>query len=286
MRHPLTPLLLSMLLLGSGCATAAAPDTLKKIKESGTLTVGYRAASVPFSYLDENKTPRGYSVDLCKRIAAAVQQQLSLANLQVKWVPVTPEDRITAVANGTVDIECGSTSNTLSREEQVDFTNMTFVDGASLLVTADSGINGTPDLSGKKVAVIPGTTTEKALGRALEKAGVTAQIVPVKEHGEGLTLLDQGGADAYASDRVLLIGLAIQSRDIRRLRLVDEYLSYEPYGFMVRRNDSAFRLVANRELARLYRTGEIAPIYTAWFGGLGRPSTLLQAMYLLNGLPE
>jgi len=287
MRHPLTPLLLSILVLGSGCATMpAAPDTLKKVKESGTLTIGYRESSAPFSFADQNKNPRGYSVDLCTRIAAAVQKQLGLAQLQVKWVAVTPADRISAVTGGTVDIECGSTSNTLSREEQVDFTNMTFVDGSSLLTTADSGIRSSADLAGKKVAVIPGTTTEKALANALAKAGVTAQIIPVKEHSEGLKLLDQGGADAYASDRVLLIGLAVQSQDIRRLRLADEYLSYEPYGFMVRRNDAAFRLVANRELSRLYRTGEIGPIYITWFGALGRPSALLEAMYLLNGLPE
>ena len=121
---------------------------------------------------------------------------------------------------------------------------------------------------------------------ALKKNGVNAEVVNVKEHIEGLRLLDAGGADAYASDRVLLIGLAIQSSDIRRLRLGDEYLSYEPYGFMVRRNDAAFRLVANRVLSGLYRSLEIEQIYERWFGALGTPSSLLQAMYLLNGLPE
>src|SRR5262245_40608457 len=286
MRHELLPLLLSVLLAGAGCAATQASDTLKKVKESGTLTIGYRESSLPFSFVDRNNTPIGYSVDLCKRIATAVQKQLGLANLQVKWVPVTPETRIGAVAGGTVDIECGSTSNTLSRQEQVDFTNMTFVDGSSLLATTASGVRVAADLSGKKVAVIPGTTTEKALAAALQKAGVTAQVVPVKEHSEGLKLLDEGGADAYASDRVLLIGLALQSQNVRRLRLADEYLSYEPYGFIVRKNDAAFRLAANRELARLYRTGEIGPIYATWFGALGTPSSLLEAMFLLNGLPE
>jgi ABC-type amino acid transport substrate-binding protein len=289
MRRLVTPLLVAALAcLSSACATttAAPPDTLTKIKQSGSFTIGYRESSVPFSFVDLEKKPAGYSVDLCKRIAASLQQQLSLPNMQVKWVAVTPENRIASVANGTVDLECGSTSNTLTRGEQVDFTNMTFVDGSSLLVTTASNIRRVADLEGKKVAVISATTTDKALAAALKKNGVNAQIVNVKEHLEGLRLLDSGGADAYASDRVLLIGLAIQSNDIRKLRLGDEYLSYEPYGFMVRRNDSAFRLAANRVLANIYRSGEIEQIYETWFGALGLPSSLLQAMYILNGLPE
>ena len=286
MRRSLLPLLLAIVFLGSACATQAPPDTLKKVKDSGSLAIGYRESSVPFSFVNVEKQPSGYSVDLCKRIAAAVQQQLGLSNLQIKWVPVTPQDRITSVANGTVDIECGSTTNTLARQEQVDFTNMTFVDGGSLLVTAASAIRRVSDLSGKRVAVIPGTTTDIALAAAFKKNGVNAQVIQVKEHIDGLKLLDQGGADAYASDRVLLIGLAIQSSDITKLRLADEYLSYEPYGFMVRRNDAAFRLAANRVLSRIYRTGEIEQLYETWFGALGLPSSLLQAMYILNGLPE
>ena len=285
MRGTRTALLIAVALLGSACASHA-PDTLKKVKESGSLAIGYRESSVPFSFVNLEKQPSGYSVELCKRIATSIQQQLGLANLQVKWVPVTPEDRITSVANGTVDIECGSTTNTLGRQEQVDFTNMTFVDGSSMLVTSASAIRRVADLAGKKIAVIPGTTTEGALSVAMKNNGVNAQIVPVKEHIEGLKLLDEGGADAYASDRVLLIGLAIQSRDITKLRLADEYLSYEPYGFMVRRNDAAFRLAANRALSRIYRTGEIEKLYVTWFGALGQPSALLQAMYILNGLPE
>jgi ABC-type amino acid transport substrate-binding protein len=285
MNRSLLAIVLPVLLAGSACATHL-PDTLKKIQSTGTMTVGYREASIPFSFLDRDEKPIGYSVELCKRIAAAVQQDLGLANMQVNWVKVTPETRIRAVMDGTVDIECGSTTNTLARQEQVDFTDMTFVDGASLLVPAASGIRRVADLDGKRVAVIPGTTTQPALEAALRNAGVNAQIVTVKEHVEGLAALANGTADAYASDRVLLIGLAIASGNPTALRIGDEYLSYEPYGFMVRRGDAAFRLAANRVLARLYRSGEILKIYDAWFGRLGKPSDLLQAMYLLNGLPE
>lgn len=203
--------LLAVALAAAACTTSA-PDTMKRVKETGRLAVGYRETSVPFSFVGDDKQPSGYSVELCRRIAASVQKELGLPALQIRWVPVTPEDRITAVASGAVDIECGSTTNTLSRQERVDFTSMTFVDGGSLLVTTASGIRRVADLGGKRVAVIPGTTTEQAVAAALKKSGVTAQVVSVKEHAEGLALLDGGGADAYASDRVLLIGLASSRR--------------------------------------------------------------------------
>ena len=286
MNRSLVFVLLAAVLASSACATAQAPDTLKKVKESGTLAIGFRDSSVPFSFLGTDDKPDGYSIDLCKRIAAAIQQDLGLPNMQVKWVKVTPEDRIRSVMDGTIDIECGSTTNTLSRQQQVDFSLMTFADGAGILVTTASGIRRVADLGGKKIAVVPGTTTEPALAAALRRSGVNAQIVTVKEHVEGLALLASGGADAYASDRVILIGLALASGDPRGFRLGDEFLSYEPYGFMVRRGDASFRLAADRVIARIYRSGEIAKIYTTWFGAFGSPSELLQAMYLLNGLPE
>jgi len=278
---------LAVLVAGSTCATAPpAPDTLKKVKDSGTLTLGFRDSSVPFSFLGSDNKPAGYSVDLCKRIAADLQHDLGLSNMQVKWVKVTPEDRIRSVADGTVDIECGSTTHTLARQAQVDFTLMTFADGAGILVTAASGLRRVADLNGKKIAVVPGTTTEGAVAESLRRGGVNAEIVKVKEHAEGLAVLAKGSADAYASDRVILIGLALASGNPTAFRLGDEFLSYEPYGFMVRRGDAAFRLAADRVIARIYRTGEIATIYSNWFGALGQPSDLLQAMYLLNGLPE
>jgi len=287
MNRSAVPLLLAVLVAGAACATApSAPDTLKKVKESGMLAIGFRDSSVPFSFLGSDDKPNGYSIDLCKRIAADLQQDLGLPNMQVKWVKVTPEDRIRSVVDGTVDIECGSTTHTLARQAQVDFTLMTFADGAGILVTAASGIRKVADLGGKKIAVVPGTTTEGAVAEALRRSGVNAEIVKVKEHVEGLAVLAKGGADAYASDRVILIGLALASGNPTAFRLGDEFLSYEPYGFMVRRGDAAFRLAADRVIARIYRTGEIAKIYSNWFGVLGQPSDLLQAMYLLNGLPE
>jgi glutamate/aspartate transport system substrate-binding protein len=260
--------------------------TLKKIKDSGTITLGYREQSVPFAFKGGDGTPAGYSVDLCKSVATAVQQQLGLPKLDVKWVPVTVDTRISAVVRGTIDLECGSTTNTLSRQEQVDFSNMTFVDGGSLLVKTTGQLASFQDFAGKKIGVIPGTTTETALKAALQKALVSAQITPVKDHREGLTGLEGGTLDAYASDRVILIGLAVTAKDPSQFAIADTYLSYEPYGLMLRRGDAPFRLTVNRALAQLYRSGEIMQIYGRWFGKLGKPGSLLVAMYALNALPE
>jgi glutamate/aspartate transport system substrate-binding protein len=260
--------------------------TLDKIKTTKTISMGYRESSLPFSYVDEDKKPAGYSVDLCTRVAAGVQQQLGLADLATKWVVVTPENRLAMVANGTVDLECGSTTSTLSRQEQVDFSYMTFVDGGSLLVRGSGNINRLSDLSGKRIAVVPGTTTEKVMAEALQKAKLTVQMIKVKEHSEGIAALENGTADAYASDKVILIGLAMQAKDPTQLAIADQYFSYEPYGLMLRRGDADFRLAVNRVLARLYRSGEIVQVYERWFGSFERASNLLQAMYLLHSLPE
>jgi glutamate/aspartate transport system substrate-binding protein len=260
--------------------------TLKKIKDSGTISIGYREQSVPFSFKADDGKPAGYSIDLCQRIVTGVQQQLKLPKLDVKWVAVTPETRIGAVVNGTIDLECGSTTNSLSRQEQVDFSHMTFVDGASILIKANDKMAAFQDLSGKKIGVIPGTTTDTAIRSVLQKSFVTAQIVPVKDHREGLSALDSGTIDAYASDRVILIGLVVTAKDPAQYGIAEQYLSYEPYGFMMRRGDPAFRLAVNRVLSSVYRSGEITQIYGRWFGKLGKPGSLLIAMYALHALPE
>jgi ABC-type amino acid transport substrate-binding protein len=163
---------------------------------------------------------------------------------------------------------------------------MIFVDGGSLLVSIASNIKSLSDIAGKRVAVIPGTTTENVLAEALEKANIEVDLVRVREHSDGIAALENGSADAYASDRVILIGLALASKDPTKLALAEQYLSYEPYGLMLRRGDADFRLAVNRVLSRLYRSGQIYPIYERWFGAVDRASPLLQTMYRLNGLPE
>ena len=270
-------------------APAPAQDlqgTLKKIKDSGTIAIGYREQSLPFSFKGDDGKPTGYSIDLCQRIVTGIQQQLKLSKLDVKWVPVTPENRIQSVVNGTIDLECGSTTASLSRQEQVDFSNMTFVDGGSLLVKITGTLNSLQDLAGKKIGVIPGTTTEGALRSLLQKASLTADIVPITDHRGGLAALESGSIDAYASDRVILIGLAATSSDPSKFAIAEQYLSYEPYGFMLRRGDAPFRLAVNRVLSSLYRSGDVLQVYGRWFGKLGRPGAVLLAMYAIYALPE
>jgi ABC-type amino acid transport substrate-binding protein len=282
------PLILATLtlLLASPALGQDLQGTLKKISDAKTINIGYRETAVPFSFVGTDKQPAGFTVDLCRRVAGGIQQQLKLADLKVNWVQVTSENRLQMVANGTVDIECGTTTQTLSRSEQVDFSLMTFVDGGAFLVRSESKLSTIADLAGKKVAVIPTTTTATALNDALQRSFTTVQIVPVKDHADGLAALERGAADAYASDRTILIGLAVTSKDPTKLALGDQGFSYEPYALVVRRNDSAFRLAVNRVLANIYRGPQIVEIYNRWFGGFGRPSTLLQIMFLLNAIPE
>jgi len=285
-RRAVIALAIMAVLVGTTVQAQTLTGTLKKVNDSGTLTIGYRENALPFSFTGSDGKPSGYSIDLCKEIAIAVQQELKLANLTVNWVPVTPENRIDAVANGTVDIECGSTTASLSRQEKVDITLMTFVDGASLLIAEGSGLHSIGDLAGKRVGVVPGTTTERAVAEFLRTTSITATVVPVKDHDEGLAALQTSKIEAYASDRTILIGLVLQARGTARYALVSDDLSYEPYGFMVRRDDSAFRFLANRTLARIYRSGAIGAVYAKWFGALGKPTPALVLMYALQGLPE
>jgi ABC-type amino acid transport substrate-binding protein len=291
------PWLIVGLVLAAGCAhggpssagpgeSAAAEGTLDKIKRTGTITLGYRESSRPFSFVSEGGQPAGYSVDLCMAVATSVSRQVGLPAFQTKWVKVTVADRIQAVADGTIDLECGSTTASLSRQERVDFSLLTYVDGGSLLVRDASRIEGIGSLDGKRVGVIPGTTTEKSLTQALTKRFVVATIVPVTDHAAGVAALDDNSIDAYASDRSILIGVGRTSKDVEKLSLVEEFFSYEPYGLMLRRGDPAFRLAVNRALANLYRSGDIAPIYEKWFGSFRSASPFIAAIFLINGLPE
>jgi len=282
----LLTLLVATMLFAGPAIGAELDGTLKKIKASNTITLGYREDARPFAFVGDDGKPAGYSVDLCTRIAASIGRELGLFNLQTKWVKVTPENRISSVVNGTVDLECGSTTASLTRQEQVDFSLQTFIDGGSLLVTDVSGIRDLTTLAGKKVAVVPGTTTEKALISVLAKRSIKATIVPVKNHAEGVAALDNRTIDAYASDRTLLIGMGRTSKSPEKLSLIEEFFSYEPHGFMLKRGDAAFRLSVNRALASMYRSGEVGPIFEKYFGSMTTAGSMIMGMYLMNGLPE
>jgi ABC-type amino acid transport substrate-binding protein len=268
----------------AGSATAS--PTLDRIKASGTVTFGYRDGAAPFSARQRNGQVRGYSVELCEQVAAALGKALGLPTLKVAWKPVDSESRIADVANGKIDAECGSTTITLSRMERVDFSLPIFVDGGSALVAATSGARTVGALVGKKIAVIPATTTETALKRSLAVAGGQATLVPVKDGAEGIAALHAGKVDAYASDRMLLAQLKDADAKGADLAFLDNDFSFEPYALVLPRNDADFRLVVNRTLTELYKSGGIDPIFIRWLGPFGRPGPLLNAMFYLNGLPE
>jgi len=261
--------------------------TLDQIKKSGEIRLGYRTDAPPLSFNDSAGQPAGYSVELCRRIAVAVKEHLKLKDLKTTLVPLTSEDRLDAIINNRADIECGATTITLSRAEKVDFTLMTFVTGGGLLTLANSGIDSLGNLSGKSVAVVAGTTSQTALQKYLQKNLIDAKVVVVPDRGEGMKQLQARTVDALASDQVVLIGEILTAGDPRAYSLGRDLFSFEPYGLVVRRNDADFRLVANRAIAQLYRSGQIEDLFNRWFGQVGlQPTPVLRAMYLLEALPE
>ena len=260
--------------------------TLDKIKETGVVQLGYRETSRPFSFVGPDGRPAGYSIELCQQIVDGIQKSLKRPDLKVEWVVVTPADRITKLVKGAIDLECGSTTITFTRMEQVAFSHMIFVDGGSLLATAESGVSTVKDLGGKRVGVIPNTTTEKALAGALAKDSIRATVVSLNEVGDGLRGLEEGRLDAYASDRVLLEGILKTARNPGKLKLSGEFFSYEPYALMLRRGDNAFQANVDRTLSTLYRSGGLVQIYEHWFGSFAQAPPLVKALYLLHSWPD
>jgi len=274
------------LLAGSG---AMAQGTLERIVERGEFRIGYNPDSRPLSFV-ENGEPAGYSVDICRRIAIAVRSHLDRRDLKVTYVPVSLAERFDAIANGDIDIECGSTTMTLGRMERVDFTLMTFVTGATLLSRGDARVANVEDLAGGRVAVIADTTTETALRAQLSENRINARVVAVDDSADGLRQLMDGDVDAYASDQVVLIGDALKILDENpraNFSFADELFSYEPYALMIQRNDADFRLVANRAIAQILRSGQYAQLFQKWIGSVGiEPSPMLLAIYQAQSLSE
>jgi glutamate/aspartate transport system substrate-binding protein len=288
MLRTLTAVPIAIALFAGAWALPASPasPTLDRIKETRTITFSYRNGAVPFSYRDRDGHIRGYSVELCTRIAGAVQKQLGLSELKIEWKPTEAENRLENVATGRVDIDCGTTTITLARMEAVDFSLPIFVDGGGILVAAGTKPMKIADLGGKRIAVIPGTTTEQALRAAFNGNGKSAVLVPVQNGTAGVTLLSDGKVDGYAGDRVVLANLRLRARNPASLAFALGDISYEPYGLALRRDDPDFKLAVNRTLASLYRSGDIDAIFQRWLGPMGKPGTLLNAMYYLNALPE
>jgi len=279
------------LLLAAFAAAPALPafaqgGALERIARDKTIVMGYVEGAAPFSSLDRSGQPQGYSVELCRAIAEGIGAQLKIADLRTRWVALTVQNRLEAVRAKRVDIECSTTTWTLTRQAAVDFSLITFVDGGSILTRAESEAGRLGDFNGKRIAVITGTTTEKVLRQALASRSIKAEVVTVKTREAGLQLLDQRKVDGFASDRIALIGMVLGTPSKGVFKLLDEDFSIEPYALPLPRGDADYRLAVNRVLARLYRTGDIGRIYNQWLGRLGPPSLLLSAAYFIQSLPE
>jgi glutamate/aspartate transport system substrate-binding protein len=279
--------LLIVALFAAGAVHAQALEgRLKKIAETKTIAVGYRADAVPFSFTGDKNQPDGYSVDLCKRVINSIERQLNIQGLKVNWVPVTVQSRFDAVAKGDVDMECGSSTVTLARLKQVDFSSVIFVESTGLLVKTASGVRSISGLSGMKIAVIKGTTNERVIDAQLKRRQLSATVLPFGSREEALAALEEGKADAFASDKVLLLGSSLKAKNPRALVLLPDQLSFEPYGIVLPRGDAALRLAVNTGLAQVFRGGEIAEVFRYWFGDLGPPSAILEAVYVIGAIPE
>ena len=264
----------------------ALDGALKKIHDTKTITIAYRTDALPFSFADGKSVPTGYTVDICKRVVASLEQQLKIQGLQVNWTPATSQNRLELVAKKQADMECGATTATLSRMETVDFSSFVFIDGTGVLVRNDAGVKSFADLAGKRVAAIAGTTNEKALAEAIKKRLVNATVVPVQTRDEGLAALEAGKVQGFASDKVLIVGLSGKVKDPTQYTMLTEDLSFEPYAIVLPRGDPQFRLAVNRALSQLYRSPAIGELWNRWFGPLGKPGVLVEAMFFLGAIPE
>lgn len=283
-------LIIGLVILGL-CAPAGAADpggTLKRIADSGEFRIGYVPDAPPMSFHDGDGDPIGYSIALCRHVAAAAKSAAGIDDLNISYVPlISPEDRISAVENGTVDIECGATTVTLARRGRVDFSLMTFITGAAVLSTAENPINTIEQLSGKTIAVIKGTTTDNELRKFVVNNEFKITLRIIATHDEGMALINERKVDGYASDRAMLIGQVFRSGDRSRYAITRDVFSFEPYALMLPRGDTEFRLVVDRALANLYRGARIRRLYQDWFGRSGEQMTpLIEALYEFQAVAE
>src|SRR5262249_22305018 len=228
------------------------------------IAVAYRADAMPFSFSADGKQVEGFTIDLCKRVVTSIERQLNIQGLQIKWVPVSSQSRFDAVAKGQADMECGASTITLSRMKQVDFSSIIFVETTNLLVKS-TGPRSLSEMSGKKIAVVAGTTNERALNAQIKRRLLNTTVLTFKTRDEAFAAFDEGKADAYASDRLLLLGAATKAKDPKSLVLLQEELSIEPYGIVLPRGDSALRLAVNTRLAQVYSSSEIVEVFRRLF---------------------
>jgi glutamate/aspartate transport system substrate-binding protein len=277
------------------CLVAAGPGawaadqltgTLKKVKDAGFISVGHRESSIPFSYYDDRNQVVGYSQDLVMMVVDAVKKKLNMPNLEVKLIPVTSQNRIPLIQNGTVDIESGSTTNNLERQQQVSFSDTMFIIGTRLLVKKDSGIQDFADLKGKNVVVTAGTTSERLIREMNEKDKMAMNIISAKDHGESFLTLQSGRAVAFMLDDALLAGERAKARKPEDWVIAGTPQSKEAYGMMIRKGDDDFKKLVDETIARAETSGEAAKLYQKWFQSPIPPKSLNLDLPLSDDMKE
>jgi ABC-type amino acid transport substrate-binding protein len=294
LQYLLAAALIAPLLVTPGARGQELTGTLKKIKDSNTVTLGYRASSIPFSYLNTVHQPIGYSIDLCNEVVKQIASDLEGVEIGVSYKLVRAETRIPAVRSGEIDLECGSTTANFQRKKEVAFSPIFFVAGTKILVPRSSAITSYRNLRDKTVVVTAGTTNEEAVRAISAKQHLGIKFIVGKDHAESFALLKEGKADAFATDDVLLYGLVAQSGSSDQYHVVGEYLSYDPYGLMYRKDDPDFAEVVDRTFTRLARSRELVQLYNKWFQQrLPTGETLdlpmspeLEEIFRVEGVPE
>jgi len=293
-RFLLVVALIAPLFATSGAAAQELTGTIKKIKDSKTVILGHRESSIPFSYVNKVGEPIGYSIDLCNAVVDEVSKELEGVEIAVKYKKVTAETRIPAVQSGEVDLECGSTTANFERKKEVAFSPIFFVAGTKLLVPRSSGISSYLDLRDKAVVVTAGTTNEAAVRAISDKQHLGIKFLVGTDHAESFAMLKEGKADAFATDDVLLYGLAATARSGDQYHVVGEYLSYDPYGLMYRKDDPDFAAIVDRTFSRLAQSRELVQLYNKWFQQrlpTGEPLDLpmspqLDEIFRVEGVPD
>jgi len=262
-----------------------ADKALQRIRDTKTVTIAYRTDAPPFASQVAGQ-PAGYTVELCKRIAASLEQQLKVPSLSVKWVPVNVQNRLDVVRKGEADMECGTTTATLARMEQVDFSNPVWVDVTGLIVRKSVAARELGGLAGKSVTVVAGTPNQKALEDSLKKGLVNAKVVPAKTYDEAIALLEGGKVDALAAGKAMLVGIGTKMKEPSNYDLLSDDIGYVPYAVVLPLGASGLRLAVNRALSQIYDSDAIAAIFRGAFGPNAKPSPALLIMYRLNIYPE
>jgi glutamate/aspartate transport system substrate-binding protein len=283
---------IALLFAAVACASATAwsaetpvpaDSRLKIIAAKKVIRIAYRADARPFAFVNDNKEPLGYTVDLCQQVVKSIQQQFNLSDLKIEWVPVTVDTRFSAVASGKADMECGSSTVTLSRMKEIDFSNLVFVESTGVLVSTSSNIHAFAEMAGKKIAVVTGTTNERVVKEQLRLRKLDATLVTVKDRDEAIEALESGKVDGFASDKLLLAGAQVKHAEA--LVMLPDDLSIEQYAIVLPRGDWAFRLAVNTGLAQFFRAGKTNDLFERWFFG-SRPGLLLEALYALGRISD